>query len=117
MQKLLSRWLAIAVFVASTQLRAGDFETAQEFYERGDYKHAIELWTPLAQQGDARAQSALGDMFRQGKGVGRDFSVARQWYEQSAARGFPEAIYNLARLYRSGQSVEKNLERAAQLMR
>ena len=37
-----------------------DFQTGYDAYERGDYETALKEWRPLADQGDARAQTLLG---------------------------------------------------------
>ena len=37
-------------------------------YNRGDYVPAIRLFRPLAEQGNAKAQSLLGVMYRRGRG-------------------------------------------------
>jgi hypothetical protein len=40
----------------------------------------------LAEQGDAKAQFALGAMYAYGKGVPKDFVEAARWYLKSASR-------------------------------
>ena len=37
----------------------GDFDDGQAAYERGDYETAFEEFLPLAEQGDALAQSCV----------------------------------------------------------
>ena len=44
---------------------AADFDKGLTAYNNGDYATALKQWTPLAEQGDARAQYNLGVMYRQ----------------------------------------------------
>jgi hypothetical protein len=45
-------------------------------YERGDYETALRELYPLAEQGDAKAQNNLGDMYCYGHGVPQDYAEA-----------------------------------------
>lgn len=47
---------------------------------RGDYAAALQLLRPLAEQGDATAQTWLGVMYDEGKGVPQDYAEAVRWY-------------------------------------
>jgi len=67
----------------------------------GDYARALELLQPLAEQGDAGAQVALGAMHAQGLGVPLDLGTARGWFSKSAAQGNEKARSNL--LYMADQ--------------
>ena len=46
---------------------AGPFEDAQAAHGRRDYATALRLWRPLADQGNAEAQYALGFMYDRGQ--------------------------------------------------
>jgi len=46
-----------------------DFDDGMAAYERGDYETAFEEWLPLAEQGHARVQIALGLVYYSGYGV------------------------------------------------
>jgi uncharacterized protein len=50
-----------------------------------------------------------------GRGVARDAAQAAQWLEQAVAAGRPYAVGLLADLYRSGEGVERNEQRAHEL--
>jgi len=50
---------------------AGPYEDGLSVFKRGDYATALRLWRPLAEQGDASAQCALGIMYDRGLGVPR----------------------------------------------
>ena len=69
-------------------------------YERGDYASAHEVWEPLAEQGFAKAQFAVGVMYYNGEGVAKDHAQAYAWFDIVAAQGDKDAARmrdNLAR--------------------
>ena len=66
---------------------AGPWEDGMAAYNRGDYLPAIRLFRPLAEQGNARAQTVLGVMFRKGEGVPKNAVRARMWFGLAAKRG------------------------------
>lgn len=55
-----------------------------------------------AQQGDTEAQVRLGDLYAKGRGVPKDYTQARAWYEKAALQGHPMAQNNLAELHFAG---------------
>jgi hypothetical protein len=65
----------------------GPLEDGMAAYNRGDYVPAIRLFRPLAEQGNTKAQSKLGEMYRRGKGVARNSLRAFLWLTRAAARG------------------------------
>ena len=70
----------IAAVVLSLDLAApiaaGPFEDGIAAYSRGDYPTAMGLLRPLADQGNASAQSYLGFMYLYGRGVPQDHTAA-----------------------------------------
>ncbi len=52
-----------------------------------------------ATQGVAEAQTNLGLLYYYGRGVPRDYTKAREWFEKAAAQGDADAQYNLGVLY------------------
>jgi TPR repeat protein len=61
--------------------------------------HPMEDMVMLAEQGDARAQFILGDLFAKGKGgFGKDIKKARHWFETSARNGYSFSFIRLAAL-------------------
>ena len=65
-------------------------------------------WRPLAEQGDASAQTNLGKMYHQGHGVPRDYAEAMKWYRLAAEQGFALAQSNLGGMYISSHGVPRN---------
>jgi TPR repeat protein len=74
---------------------AGPWEDGMASYNRGDYVPAIRLFRPLAEQGNAKAQSVLGVMYRRGEGVARSPVRAFIWLSRAAARGDTKAKVEL----------------------
>ena len=58
----------------------GDIEDrmtrAAKAWKAGELGAALDLWTPLAHDGVARAQSNLGAAYLEGRGVARDHDKA-----------------------------------------
>jgi TPR repeat protein len=74
---------------------AGPWEDGMASYNRGDYMPAIRLFRPLAEQGNAKAQSVLGVMYRRGEGVARSSVRAFIWLSRAAVRGDARARVEL----------------------
>ena len=87
---------------------AGPFEDAQAAHGRSDYATALRLWRPLADQGNAEAQYALGFMYARGQGVPQNNAEAAKWWRLAADQGNTFAQYNLGTLYEDGKGVPQN---------
>ena len=81
-------------------------------YKRGDYATALIEWRPLAEQGNADAQFAIGSMYLDGQGVPQDDAEAVMWWRKAAENGQPNAQGRLAWAYASGRGVTPNLSEA-----
>ena len=51
------------IFGSIGALLAADFQAGFAAFQKGDYAAALREWTPLAEQGDAKAQNNLGVMY------------------------------------------------------
>ncbi len=58
-------------------------------HKRGDYATALREFRPLAEQGVAEAQYNLGQMYRRGHGVPRDYAKAHLWFNLAASGSPP----------------------------
>jgi hypothetical protein len=74
MRSLIKAGLVALVLCLAAPVAAGPFENGVAAAERGDY--ATALWHLLADQGAAEAQTNLGKMYKLGKGVPQDFTLA-----------------------------------------
>tara|TARA_E500000331_G_scaffold340249_1_gene371347 strand:+ start:173 stop:367 length:195 start_codon:yes stop_codon:yes gene_type:complete len=55
--------LTLAVFFGSVGISdSADFQRGMTAHDRGDYAIALREWTPLAEQGNAAAQTNLGQI-------------------------------------------------------
>jgi uncharacterized protein len=97
--------LILAVgFVGS--VAAGPHDDWMAAYKRGDYLTAMRLLRPLAEQGEAVAQSSLGMMYEiGGKGVPQDYAAAVSWFRKAAEQDDATAQYHLGVMYENGYGV------------
>jgi hypothetical protein len=73
---------------------------------RGDYPAAIEIFRPLAQGGNSRAQDRMAEMYANGFGVTRNYNQAYIWYSLAARGGSTTAPANRDRMARQLQPAE-----------
>jgi TPR repeat protein len=81
------------------------YEDGAAAYNRGDYTAARRLWLPLAEEGNADAQTMLGIIYEEGHGVTQDFAAAVTWYRRAADQGHPDAQFYLACMHDFGKGV------------
>jgi serine/threonine protein kinase len=72
------------------------------------YADAIAVLKPLAEAGNAQAQTRLGDAYAGGHGVARDATVAERWYEKAALQGDTGAQLKLGAIFAKGDGVPQN---------
>ncbi len=90
--------------------QADDIEAGRAAIVAGDYSKALDILRPMAAQGDAAAEVALGAMYAQGLGVPADLDIARDWFSRSARQGNEKAKFNLlhvADVYLYGKASER----------
>lgn len=104
--------LALAALLLCGPCYAG-FDEGVSAYDAGNYGKALQELRPLASQGDARSQYAMGVMYEYGRGVEKNQSLAAQWYTKAARQGNTDAQYNLGVMYEQGYGVKKDFRLAA----
>lgn len=82
-----------------------------------DYARALQLLLPFAEQGNASAQLALGDMYHQGLGVARDDAAAYAWNRKAAEQGSAHARTVLGTMHQEGWGTPQDDARALALFR
>jgi hypothetical protein len=107
--------LLLAVLVSGAL--ADDYAAGEAAWQQGDYTAALGHWLPLADDGHARAQFAVGLAHERGQGVEQSAAAAARWYRRAAAQGLADAEYNLALLYLDGRGVAQDLEETVRLFR
>ncbi len=70
-----------------------------------------------AEKGDPAAQGKLGRRYEKGKGVRRDYSLAKKWYCLSAAKGSDLGNLGLGSLFHYGRGVLKDADLAVSFFR
>lgn len=96
----LTTGLSVALFFAAAQ--AGEYEDGMTAYRARDYQRARMLWTPLAMQGQRRAQVSLARMLERGEGGSPDLGGALGWYKQAAEQNHAESQYRVAMAHAYG---------------
>lgn len=90
--------VGIVAGLLTAPLSAQSVKAGIEAWQHADYDHAVAIWRPLAQKGDADAQFNLGQAYRLGRGVPINLAMAKSWFERSAASGHLDAKTTLGLL-------------------
>ncbi|MET0091609.1 MAG: hypothetical protein ABW068_16605, partial [Candidatus Thiodiazotropha sp.] len=90
------------------EIRGGEYVA----FDRADYRTALNVWLPMAQQGDPEAQNYVGEIYEKGLGIQPDYQTAAAWYQKAADQGNSRARINLGFLYEKGLGVNKDLAEA-----
>ncbi|WP_368227460.1 tetratricopeptide repeat protein [Aeromonas sp. R1-1] len=112
-----SRWLFIGLFALviwrllplSTE---HEMAAANRAWRTGHFDEATRIWSPLADQGQPRAQALMGWSHEVGQGSEQDIHQAISLYRQSAQAGDAFGQYRLAELYLRGVGVKRDLRQA-----
>jgi len=100
---------ALRTSQSDCEIRGGEYTA----YDRSDYSTSLQIWLPLAQEGDTRAQNYVGEIYEKGIGGTPQYKQAAEWYLKAAEQGLSAAQVNLGELYERGNGVEANKEKAA----
>ena len=100
------------MFIASSLFAQPLFDKGAAAYKRGDFETALAVFRPLAENGDAKAQSILALMYSYGEGVPLDYRESVRWYRRAAEQNSSVAQYNLGMLYLDGKGVAQNTDEA-----
>jgi TPR repeat protein len=104
--------LSVLVLTWTTHAQAQSYEDGRSAYVRGDYARAQELLLPLAEEGNAGAQTILGIMYDYGHGVEKDEVKALDWYLRAAVQGDPAVQYKVGDRFFQGIGTEQNYREA-----
>jgi len=86
------------------EIRGGEYAA----YDRASYATSLQIWMPLAQEGDAKAQTYVGEIYEKGLGIESDPATAAHWYGLAAEQGYAPAQISLGQLYEQGRGVERD---------
>jgi uncharacterized protein len=90
------------------QIRGGEYVES----DRATYATALKVWLTLAGEGDATAQTYVGEIYEKGLGTAPDHAEAARWYRKAADGGFARAAVNLGSLYEQGLGVPRDPKEA-----
>lgn len=99
---------AVRTTTADCRIRGGEYVE----YDRADYRSALKVWLPQAEQGDAEAQNYVGEIFEKGLGQEPDHVSVVSWYAKAAEQGYSRAQINLGYMYEKGLGVDKDVTTA-----
>jgi hypothetical protein len=86
-------------------------------FGRSDFATALKQWLPLATNGYSDAQSALCEVYMNGRIVAKDAEQAAAWCGRAASSGDMGSMLNLALLHFRGTGVELDYELALDYLR
>jgi serine/threonine protein kinase len=72
------------------------------------YADALGILKPLADAGNAQAETRLGDVYSAGLGVDRDPAAGERWYEKAALQGDTNAQLKLGAMFANGAGVSQS---------
>ena len=80
-------------------------------------QQALDWLKTAAGNGNALAQTTLGNMAARGRGLKQDYKQATEWLDKAAALKEPSALFALADLQLRGKGMEANEEKALELLK
>lgn len=115
------KWYQAAAVTGHTKAR---LKLANIHYNKGmdgddkaqDLEAAFKLYVPLAEEGEAQAQTQLCWMYSRGIGVEQDYAQGFRWCEKAVAQNDPEALYSLGTYYLFGKGIEADIVKGGNLI-
>ena len=104
--------LILAITLTANMAKADDLSDGWAAKDNGDYATVLNLWKPLAEQGNAEAQFVLGNLYDYGEGVNQDYREAVRLYRLAADQGHADAQHNLGLMYANGWGVLQDNKKA-----
>lgn len=125
-RKNLASWaVAVVVVAAAVAWKLGLFSGVDDSGNCADVvavfgtnpEHAAAVCLRQAKEGDAIAETDIGKMYAEGRGVDQDFAEAKAWFEKAAAQNQPDGLYNLGLMYANGEGVPQDYATAVKWYR
>jgi TPR repeat protein len=110
-------FLTTAVAVGVAQAPGDGAAEADAAFVKGDYAKALKLARPLAEDGNAKAESILGFAYYRGRGVAQNDTEAAKWFKLAADQGDAPSRFTLGVMYGEGRGVPQDFAEAAQWYR
>lgn len=104
--------LAMLAVTGCCGKKSNIIEEAGKAYQAGDFRKAVLLFLPSAEEGDPEAQVNIGFMYYCGMHVQKDHIQAAKWYLKAAKQNNVTAQFSIGTMYENGEGVNRNLEEA-----
>jgi uncharacterized protein len=108
MKRCFALTLTIAFMLAATGAARAQLANGVELFDRGEFDTAAQVLTPLAKDGDPKAQYILGVMYLDKMVQPPSDTAAEELMIRSGEAGFEKAQAELARMYREGHGVKQD---------
>jgi TPR repeat protein len=92
----MKKYLFCMTLLLSGAAYADDLADANALFAKKSYPQALQLYTKLANGGNAEAQLHMGEMYLYGEAGAVDVAKAESWFKKSAAKGNKTAVGALA---------------------
>lgn len=89
MKKLI---FCLALALSGAAVAADDIAAANALFAKKSYSQALQMYTKLANAGNAEAQLHMGEMYLYGEAGTVDLAKAESWFKKSAAKGNKTAV-------------------------
>jgi len=96
---------------------SADIGLARAELKKRNYEAAYKQLVPLADAGNAEAQTLIGVFFARGLYVDRDDHIAFRWHQKAAAQDYPEALYYLSEWHSDSLVGQQDRRKAMQYRR
>lgn len=94
-----------ALFMSEESTTDPAVEEANRALESGNHLRALQLLETAALDGNAAAETELGNLYFQGQKLPRDRDRALLWYRRAAKRNYAPAQFQLGNMYLDGAGV------------
>lgn len=84
------------------------FQRGEKAYDEKNFAEALRWYRTAADQGHAKSQVHIGNMYTEGEGVAQDYKEALSWFRKAAEQDDDEALNDIGWFYVSGWGVEKD---------
>jgi TPR repeat protein len=89
---LLIIFICVSLQACTSTIEKAKLEEGKTSYETGNFKEAFHRLLPLASEGNAHAEYAVGYMYYYGYGVPVDAESGIFWMQKSASQNYAPAI-------------------------
>lgn len=113
--KKISFIIAIIVFISNLSHSVennNSYDYGFKMYKSGYYQKALEIWMPLANDGNVEAQHMIGMIYVSDQSAMKDYSKAMIWFRKAAQHGYVSSQYMIGYMYEFGQNGRPDYSKA-----